>query len=380
MRVVILFLAFLSLLPAGVPTVDDLLNLKSIGGATISPDGKYIAYSVTEADFEQDARVSQLWIVETASGRSWQLTRGKKSAGQARWSPDSRWLAFTSSREGDKDQIFAIRPDGGEALQLTKAETAVGSFRWSSDGKTIAFTAAPKEPEDRKKHLGEFQVVRRDYAYTHIWTVSVDEAMKAPAAGTQRTKGNDYSVSGFDWSPDSSKIAFSATLNPDAVRSDTSDIYVLTLADNSVKKVVDQPGPDRGPQWSPDGKWLVFNSAMRNPKYFHANPRLAVVSAEGGAIRSITDSFDEQPNLVEWTGDGIYFTALQKTAGHVFRADPKTGGISRVSTTPAGYGMSLTADGKRAAFTVADGTQLSEVFVTDVAPWAPRKLTSSTGQ
>jgi dipeptidyl aminopeptidase/acylaminoacyl peptidase len=380
MRVVLLFLSFLSLSPAGVPTIDDLLNLKSIGGAAISPDGKYVAYSVTQADFDQDAWVSQVWIVETASGRSWQLTRGKKSAGQARWSPDSHWLAFTSSREGDKNQIFAIRPDGGEALQLTKAETAVGSFDWSLDGKTIAFTAAPKQPEDRKKHLGDFEVVRRDYDYSHIWTINVDEAMKSPAAGTQRTRGNDYSVGSFSWSPDSSKIAFSAAVNPDAVRNDTSDIYVLTLADNSVKKVVDQPGPDRGPQWSPDGKWIVFTSAMQNPKYFHANSRLAVVPAEGGAVRSITDSFDESPNLVEWKGDGVYFIALQRTAAHVFRADPQTGGISRVSTSPAGYGLSLTADGKRAALTISDDKQLNEVYATDVAPWAPRKLTSSTDQ
>jgi len=379
MRVVILLLAFLSLAPAGVPTIDDLLNLKSIGGAAISPDGKYVAYSVTQADFDQDASVSQIWVAETASGRWWQLTRGKKSSGQARWSPDSTWLGFTSSREGDKNQIFVIRPDGGEGLQLTKVETAVGSFRWSPDGKTIAFTATPKQPEDRKKQLGDFEVVRRDYTYSHIWTINVEEAMKAPSAGTQRTKGSDYSVSGFSWSPDSSKIAFSATANPAAVQS-TSDIYVLTLADNSVKKVVDQPGPDGGPQWSPDGKWIVFTSAMRNPNYFHANSRLAVVPAEGGAIRSITDSFDELPNLVEWKGDGVYFTAQQKTAVHVFRADPQTGGISRVSAAPAGHGLSLTADGRRAALTISDGKQLSEVYVTDVALWGPRKLTSSTEQ
>jgi Tol biopolymer transport system component len=212
-------------------------------------------------------------------------------------------------------------------VQLTKAETAVGSFSWSPDGKTIAYAASPQEPEDRKKHLGDFQVVRRDYSYSHIWTVSVEEAIKAPGARTQRTRGKDYSVSGFRWSPDGSKIAFSASVNPDLVRSDSSDVYVLTLADNSVKKVVEQPGPDRGPQWSPDGKWLVFSSAMRNPRFFHANSRLAVVPSEGGAVRSITDTSDEQPNLLEWKDDGVSFTALQKTVAHVFRADPQAGGF-----------------------------------------------------
>jgi dipeptidyl aminopeptidase/acylaminoacyl peptidase len=380
MRLATCLLAFASLALGRVPTIDDLLNLKNIGGAAISPDGKYVAYTVTETDFEQDSYVTQVHVVDVATGRSWQLTRGKKSAGQPRWSPDGRWLAFTSNREADKNQIFAIRPDGGEAIRLTKAETAVGGFDWSPDNRTIAFTAPEKRSEDRKKYFGDFEVVRRDYAFAHLWTIDVEDAMKAPAAGTQQTKGTDYVVGSFDWSPDSTKIAFSATINPDLIQGETSDIYVLTLADRSVRKIVDQTGPDNSPRWSPDGKQIVFESAMRNPKYFYANSRLAVVPAEGGPVRSITDSFDEEPSLVDWKTDGVYFVAMQKTQMHVFRADPDSGRISRVSTAPVGFGLSLSSDGRRAALTIADGGQLSEVYVTALAPWSPKKLTSSTDQ
>ena len=121
---------------AGVPTIDDLLNLKRPGGATISPNGRLVAYSVGETDWEQDAFVRQIWLADVGTGRTWQLTRGKKSSGGATWSPDSQWLAFTSDREGGKNQIFAIRPDGGEAVQLTKSETGVNGFDWSRDGKS----------------------------------------------------------------------------------------------------------------------------------------------------------------------------------------------------------------------------------------------------
>ena len=105
-----------------VPTVEDLMALKSLGGPRISPDGTRVAYTVTETDLEQDAYVTQIWLADVASGEGIQLTRGKKSSSDPTWSPDGRWIAFTSSRVEDKTQIFAIRPDGGEAVPLTKSE------------------------------------------------------------------------------------------------------------------------------------------------------------------------------------------------------------------------------------------------------------------
>lgn len=371
--------------PARRPTVEDLLALKSVGGARISPDGKWVAYGMTHTDFKQDAFVTHLWLADTAGGPARQLTRGDKSAGNPRWSPDGKWLAFTSDRTGDKSQVFAISPEGGEAVQLTKNEAGVNDFDWSPDGKTIAFTAAVSDKDkskDRQEHLGDFVVVRKDYDHVHLWTVDVAEALQAPAAGTARTKGKDFSVGGFSWSPDSAKIAFSATTNPDLVQGTTADIHVLTLADGVVKKVVSQPGPDTNPRWSPDGKSLVFQSAMGKSVFFHTNSRLAVVPAEGGTPRSITDDFDENPQLIDWKPDGVYFGALQKTASHLFRVDPATARISRVSGPDdlmAG-GFSFTTDGRKTAFLASSPTSLTEVFVTDTREFKPRKLTDLSEQ
>jgi dipeptidyl aminopeptidase/acylaminoacyl peptidase len=379
MRAAVLALASAGLW-AGVPTIDDLLNLKSAGGAVISPDGRWVAFSIRETDWDEDAFVRHLWLADTTTGRSWQLTRGKKGAGAAVWSPDSRWLGFTSDREGGKTQIFVIRPDGGEAIQLTKSETGVNSFRWSSDGKSIAYTATEKRADDRKNHLGDFEVVRRDYAHSHLWTFEVGEALKTPVTGKQITKGKDFTVGGFDWSPDSARIAFNATINPDLIHGATSDIYVVTPDGGAVKKIVSQPGPDNGPRWSPDGKWIVFSSAMAAPKHFHANRRLAVVSADGGAVRSITDSFDESPLSLDWTRAGIFFLGAQKTEMHLFRVDPMTAEVRRVSKTPTGWTVSLTPDGNRAAMVIDDAQQMAEVHVTDLSAWSPKKLTNMTAQ
>jgi dipeptidyl aminopeptidase/acylaminoacyl peptidase len=368
-----------------VPTIDDLLMVKSVGGAQISPDGRWVAYGVNEADFKQDAFVTQIHLANTATGKTFQLTRGDKPSGNPQWSPDGSWLAFTSNRIGDKNQIFVINPEGGEAVQLTKAETSVGGYSWSEDGKMIAFSAAEPAPpvaKERKDHLGDFEVVRKEYTHSHLWTIDVAEALSAPVAGRQRTKNKEFSVGGFSWSPDGSRIAFSATVNPDLIQGATSDIYLLSLSDNSIKKIVSQAGPDSGPRWSPDGKHIVFSSVMGQTIYFASNSRLAVIPAEGGAVRSITDGFDENPGFVAWNADGIYFAGLQKTASHLFRVDPATAKTTRVSGSDnlmAG-GFSLTRDGKRMAFTASSPVALGEVFVSDLQSFAPRQLTSMTEQ
>ena len=350
------------------PTVDDLLDVKLLSGAQISPDGKWVAYAVNETDWKQDAFVSHIWLANIQTGKNFQLTRGEKSCNNPRWSSDGEWLAFTSNRIGDKNQIFLIHPDGGEAIQLTEAENGVNNYAWSLDGKSIAYTtsdANQQEAKARKDHLGEFEVVRKEYNHSHIWTFDIAEALNALVTGTQRTKGKDLNVTSFSWSPDGKQIAFSATNNPDFINGHTSDIYLLKLADNSIKKLVSQPGPDDNPQWSFDGKQIVFSSAMGNLKFFHANSRLAVISADGGAARSLTDGFDEQPGFVEWNAEGIYFTGLQKTNAHLFRIDATTGKIARV-TSPDNLmagSFSFTKDGKQIAFISASPASLIEVFI-----------------
>ena len=368
-----------------VPTLDDLLTLKTIGGLQISPDGKRVAYTVSYGDFKQDAFVTQIWMGDVKEGRQFQLTRGDKSSTSPRWSPNGEWLAFLSNRIEDKNQLFLINPAGGEAIQLTKSETPISNFSWSEDGRSIAYLATEPVPQlskDRKDYLGDFEVIHKEYNFLHIWTLNVNDALNAPVVGKQRTKKKDFSVDSISWSPDGSSIAFSATVNPDLIQGVTSDIYVLNLRDDSIRKLVSQPGPDTNPRWSPDGKEIVFSSAMGQTMYFASNSRLAIIPASGGTARSLTDAFDENPNLVDWKSDGIYFTGLQKTALHLFRIDPTKMKIERISAPEdllAGT-FSLTRDGSEVAFTASSPTTLSEVFVSQVKKFAPRKLTSMTDQ
>ena len=373
-----------------VPSVDDLLSLQSAGRAEISPDGKWVAYTVTSTDWKADAFVSQVWVANLTTGLRRQLTRHAKASQAPQWSPDGEWIAFTSAREDDKSQLFVIRANGGEAQRLTKSDGSVTSFQWSRDGRQIAYTAPDPESaamKERKDLYGAYAVVRKDYTYVHLYTIDFARAQQEPQAGRQRTHGLDFTVQEFDWSPDGSRIALSATVNPDLIQSKTADIYVVTLATDSaaqdvVQRIVSQPGPDNGPLWSPDGTQIAFSTSMGNERYFASNSRIAVVSASGGTPRSVTDSFDENPGLLAWRAGSIWFSGAQKTSAHLFRVDPANGRIARVSGPEQGMfgGFSLTRDASTVAFVTSAPTALPEVAVSRTAEWAPRPVTTMSEQ
>src|ERR1044071_3664738 len=336
------------------PTIEQSLNLKSVSGARISPDGRLVAYQVQETNWTDNAFETEIWVAVVATGERYQLTNAKKSSTAPTWSPDSKRLAFVSDREG-KRQLYVIAPAGGEAMQLTALETGVAGFNWSPDGRRIAFTAAEPESKarkDQKEKYGEVEVVSSDYTMTHLWMIDVPaEAVEKKPEPVRLTEGNRFTVGGFAWSPDSTRLAFSATKDPDLGSSDTSDIYVLNVGDKAIKKIVDTKGPDNGPVWSPDGKQIAFQTVNASEFFFYTNGYIAVVPAEGGTPRVLTDKFDESPFIIDWSPAGIYFGSQQKTASHLFRLNPETKAIEQVSN-PASFSFSsfsFTRDFKQAA-------------------------------
>ena len=239
-------------------------------------------------------------------------------------------LAFLSERDG-KRQIYVIHPRGGEAQQLTSEENGVDSMEWAPDGTAIAFSATgpdAKAKKDRKEKYGEFDVIGGDYAMVRLWRVKTPSEI--PADPKQRpqpdalTEGDQFSVTDFAWSPDSKHIAFSATRDPDLGSSDTSQIYTLDLADKLVKKLLDSKGPNSRPRWSPDGRQIAFVTGNGEQFYFYANTHIAVIPATGGESRIVTAKFDENPSLIDWGPDGIYFAAFLKCNAHLFRLNAET--------------------------------------------------------
>jgi dipeptidyl aminopeptidase/acylaminoacyl peptidase len=379
----------------GAPTIDQSLEMRSASAPRISPDGRWVAYEITRTNWEANAFERELWLADTSSGQRLRLTSGKGSSFDAQWSPDGKWIAFLSDRpailkdakEG-KTQLWLIGAAGGEARELTKVETGVNSFEWAPSGKVIAFTSTDPDSKARKDHVekyGEVQVISGDYSMTHLWLLDVtgaDGDAAHPPDPKRLTEGNTFTVNGFSWSPENARIAFSAQRDPDLGSSDTADIYVVTLADKSVKKIVSTSGPDSDPVWSPDGTQIAYSTANANPNFFYTNSRIAIVPATGGTPRVVSGQFDEEAAPVAWGPDGIYFGALQRTYAHLFRLNLKTAAIERVTSPDAliASQFTFTHDYRQAAFVSSTDNTYPEICVSTLRGFTPRALTEMGGQ
>src|SRR5436189_851884 len=208
------------------PTVDQILSLKQAAAPEISPDGRWVAYTVRETNWDDNAYETGIWLADVRTGSSRQLTTGRKSSHSPAWSPDGATLAFLSDRT-DKQQIYVIDPRGGEAEAVTSLDDGVTRFAWSPDGKRMAYTATEPKPasiKDRDKKYGEFQIVEQDFRMTHLFVV--DLAARSPR---QLTSGA-FTVGSFAWSPDGTSIGFDHRINASPASSGSADISIVSVA------------------------------------------------------------------------------------------------------------------------------------------------------
>ena len=237
---------------------EDLYRFKYLLNASLSPDGKTVAYTVTEADAEEMKEHAAIWLCSIETGGLNQLTAGTFRDSNPQWSPDGDRIAFLSTR-GEKTQIYVIPVDGGEAQAVTSLPQGVGGpFEWSPDGCKIAFTAGPQEePPDPKE---PYRVTRRIYRFNgmgyldrvvqDVYTVSID------GGEVKKLTTGDAHKSAPSWSPDGREILYSATFHPDS--------YVLSAAimvvnmDGEVREVMKGWGSAMSPTWLPDGRKIAF--------------------------------------------------------------------------------------------------------------------------
>ena len=382
---------------AKAPTITQSLEMVGYGSPKISPDGRKVVYEQTTTNWEANAFETSLWLADVASGDRRRLTLAAKSSSDAAWSPDGRWIAFLSDRPGplpkspaDRRQLYVMPADGGEAQQLGVFEKGANAFDWAPDSRSLAVAAETpdaKTMKDRKETFGDYHVIHADYGLVQLWRVAlpaVDAIGRTTpvAAPTPITHSETFSVGEFAFSPDGKTIAFSAQRDPDLISAFTSAIYTVSLADGAVKKIVDAPGPNTDPHWSPDGSQIAFRAAPGAKYFFYANQKIAVVAAGGGPVKVIDPSFDEDAAILRWAPEGVYFAGRHGTNAGLYLADPTKLTVQQLALpgTDIAIRFSFSSDFKHLAYNAAGANQYPEIYAANLPAAAPVQLTHGGDQ
>jgi len=373
--------------------IDDLYRIERVGNPQISPDGRWIAYTVTSIDREADRRRTALWMVNWEGTENLRLTFGKESAGSPSWSPDGKYLSFLGSEgEGKKSQIWLLDRRGGGPQQLTSVKGDIGSYRWSPDGKRMVLEMSEDSDTDggsEKKPDGSSKaqkpIVLDRYHFKH----DVDGYLTAASRShlflfdleTKKletlTGNKEYEDSGAEWSPDGQQIAFLSNHEEDPDRSPNNEIYVVDArAGAKPRKVVS--GFSAGGQqlsWSPDGRSIAYLIGSEAKYSAYNMNRLAVVAAAGGTPRIMTEKFDRGVSSPKFTADGSAIECLvpDDRSAYPARVSMTDGAVERlVKGELAAYAKSSAAG--HTALDVATDTSPEEIYALDSGQL--RKLTS----
>ena len=300
-------------------TPDDLVKMARVGAPQVSPDGAWVAYTVSRIDAKDDKNLTQLWMVSWDGKQDVQLTFSKDGAGDPQWSPDGRWLAFTSGREGDAkgEQVWVLDRRGGEAHQLTNVKQELAGYKWSPDSKTLLLTlqerdepeqdkgAKPKPPKpiviDRfhfKEDVEGFLTDKLPHLYLfNVETKKLSKLTDGPVDG-KSAYGEEEGV----WSPDGTMVAFvSNQSKPDPDRVANPDVFVVDAkAGATPRRLTTFAGTDSGPLvWTRDSKEIVYRQGTLPHYSIYDLRQMAMVSVSGGDAQAPKML---APKLDAWVG------------------------------------------------------------------------------
>jgi dipeptidyl aminopeptidase/acylaminoacyl peptidase len=368
-------------------TFDDLIAMHRVAEAELSPDGKWVAYTVAIPDMDANRNATNLWMAPIAGGDAIQLTRtGKDSS--PKWSPDGKTIAFLSARSGDS-QVYVLSMEGGEAHPLTKISTGADIVKWSPDGKTLAFTSSvypdckddecnkkrndEKEKNKVKAHVAENLLYRHwthwnEGPRAHLFVTASDGSGEAK----DLTPGANYDVppdqrgeeSDINFSPDSKEICFTAVTDKVEATSTNGDLFIVLVSGGEPKRITTQPGFDGNPVYSPDGKHIAYHAQL-TAGYEADRWRVMLYDRATGKSENLSEGFDRSATNLAWSPDSknVYFLAENQTQQPVYEMEAKPGATPKKLLEGFNAAMQLSGDGKTLLLTRTSLTIPSEVFV-----------------
>jgi dipeptidyl aminopeptidase/acylaminoacyl peptidase len=309
--------------------IDDIYRTQQIANPQCSPDGKWVAYTLTINDREADKRRASIWMVNRDGTHDVQLTSGTEDAGSPRWSPDGNYLAFLSARPaGAKKQIWLLDRQGGEARQLTNVSGEIGAYAWSpdsgkivlemSDNDSVPELKASKSTDPSPKVPKPIVISRYHFKHdvegyltassrTQLYLFEIKTKKLEPLTSDKNFEDNDPV-----WSPDGTRIAFVSNHEKDPDQAGTQDIFTVEARPGSTPvklATADSPGRQHL-AWSPDGKLIAYLQGTELKYDAYKQDSLAVIPAAGGSPRTLTEKIDRGVSSPQFTSDSSAVTFL----------------------------------------------------------------------
>ena len=369
-------------------TINDLLKLRRVGDPQLSPDGRMIAYTITDPDKDANRSRTQIYLVPVTGGEPKQLTSGASSSSTPRWSPDGTRIAFVSG-----GQIQTMDAAGGNIKKITNISTGAGDPVWSPDGRMIAFVSdvypecaddacnqkrdAQAEESKVKAKVVDRLLFRhwsswKDGKRTHVFVVASDGG----AAARDLTPGNfdapPFSLGGptdYAFSPDSREIAFARNTDKVEATSTNSDIFTVPVSGGEpVRLTTDNRGADQSPLYSPDGRYIAYRSQTQ-AGFESDRWRLMLYDRQTKRSRELTSKLDAYADGFIFAPDSryIYFVSGERGRQPVYAV--AVDGASDAVKVLQGFNddLKISADGKMMVFTRSSSTMPTEIFVTRLA-------------
>ena len=362
--------------------VDDLFTLKQVGDPRLSPDGASVAYTVRSLDARKDTSDTDIYLSSLAGGDAVRLTTSPKAETRPRFSPDGRYLAFLSGREGKKSQVYLMPRAGGEAAKLTDYKGGVSDLVWSPDSTRLALIVSDEDPDevdtdekpadDAKKTRKPIVLRRLQFKrdvrgflreirdHLHVFDVT-------SKTGFQVTNG-PYDDSDPVWTPDGRWLVFVSNRSSDPDANRNTDLFVVAPRVNAMlRPLTTAPTSASAPAVSPDGKLVAYVEGGAPADMYYAVSHLSVVPFEGGEGRALTPDLDRNPRRPRFSPDGrsLLFLLEDRCSTVLARVPVAGGAVERV------------VSGER-ALSAFDLGKKGELVVLESQPDHPAEVSSVT--